>query len=478
MGWVIGTLALAVVGVLIGKGGLNIAFMVIGIFPAMWVLSQSFTKPGFAAMGVLIIGFLNNGLSRYAELPWGLMIDGLLIIGWLGILVSWKKYDFKLIQNSFIGWSMAWYVVVIFQLVNPRTIGPEAWFYAMRAMGFYQLLMLGLLFMTINHRRFYNQLIHGVLILSAMGSVWGIKQHFLGLDSAEERWLYVGGYAMTHILAGVLRVFSFYSDAGQFGAAQAMVFTISVILIIGEIPVWKKILYGISAALGLYGFLISGTRGALAVVVAGIIAWLIVVRNIRLLTMGSVVSGSLFFLLKYTFVMQGVEQVRRMRSALDPNDASLQVRHMNQKIFANYLADKPFGGGIGSVGYWGNRFAPNSFLAQMPTDSYFVKVWVETGVVGTAVHLMMFGFFIGRCGRIVINLRDPLLRQQCIAMYAGFCGIMLANYGNQVYSQTPSSIICFIALVLIFMAPKFDTPVQPPPTPPEGGSTAPATLHR
>jgi hypothetical protein len=52
-----------------------------------------------------------------------------------------------------------------------------------------------------------------------------------------------------------------------------------------------------------------------------------------------------------------------MRTAFDPNDASLQVRLDNQKILKGYLAVRPLGGGIGHAGDKAQRFLPNAFLS-------------------------------------------------------------------------------------------------------------------
>ena len=43
-----------------------------------------------------------------------------------------------------------------------------------------------------------------------------------------------------------------------------------------------------------------------------------------------------------------------------------------------------------------------------------------------------------------------------MALLAGFFGILVASYGNQVYSQFPTGIIMAIAIPLICLSPKFD----------------------
>jgi hypothetical protein len=53
-------------------------------------------------------------------------------------------------------------------------------------------------------------------------------------------------------------------------------------------------------------------------------------QNVKVIIIVSIFSTSFVFF-KYTTIAQGNAQVRRMRTAFDPNDASLQVRLDNQK---------------------------------------------------------------------------------------------------------------------------------------------------
>ncbi|MEZ4981712.1 MAG: O-antigen ligase family protein, partial [Saprospiraceae bacterium] len=346
--------------------------------------------------------------------------------------------------------------LVLLELGNPEMVSGMAWFYAMRAVGFYQMLVLGLVYLFVNDKSFLDKFLKVISWLSVAGTIWGLKQMIIGTDAAEEYWLFVEGYADTHVLVGVLRVFSFYSDAGQFGASQAQLALMAGIIAIGPGKWSTRLFYVFIALITFVGFGISGTRGALAVPAGGAIAYLVVSRNFKLLIAGILAMGISFYFLKYTYALQGVEQVRRMRTALNVDDPSLQVRLQNQIKFGNYLASRPFGGGIGSAGYWGYRFSPHTFLANTATDSYYVKIWAETGIIGISLHLAMFGFFLGKGGVIIWHLRDPILRQKIIALYSGVVGILLSSYGNQVFSQMPTGIIMYISIPLIFISPKFD----------------------
>ena len=430
--------------------------VLVGLPMVVIFLFLFFKNPEWGIIGAFVIGFFTSGVIRYIDAPLGLLIDIFLIMSWLVILLKKKENKWQPIKNDLMLVSLLWFAFVVFELINPEMVSSMAWFYSMRATGFYQILTFGLVFMLCRHPKYLDIFLKWLVIFSILGSLWGLKQMFIGTDAAENAWLHDGMNAKTHILHGVLRVFSFYSDAGQFGASQAMVALVCGILFISPISNKKRVFFGIGFLFTFIGFAISGTRGALAVPGVGGIMYLLISRNFKLLTVGMIVVIGMFCFLKFTYALQHVEQVRRMRTALDPSDPSLQVRLQNQITFGNYLRTRPFGGGIGSVGYWGYRFSPHTLLANTATDSYFVKIWAETGIVGICLHFLMFGYFIGKGGLIVWYLKNPQLKAKIAALVAALCGVLMASYGNQVFCQMPTGIILYIAIPFIFLAPEFD----------------------
>lgn len=451
----------AVLGVVVAKVGLTAGLGLVGMPIAVFGFAALMKYPQWNLWGSLIVGFFSAGIGRYIDAPWGLLMDAFLVIGWLSLIFRLrKKADWQPMRNDIMLVTLIWYGMVMLELFNPEMRSAGAWFYAMRGAGLYQLLAFGLTFLLFQESKYLDKFLHFCILFSFLGVLWGLRQMIFGTDAAEDYWLYVEGFAMTHMLAGVLRVFSFYSDAGQFGAQQAMMFLVCAIIAIGKFPMKTRLYYGIAALIFFVGFGISGTRGALAVPAAGAFVYLILSKNFKLLAVGVLVMGMTFYFLKYTMALQSVEQVRRMRTAMNPQDESLLVRLRNQVTFGNYLRSRPIGGGIGSAGFWGHRFSPGTLLAETATDSYYVKVWAETGIVGICLHLFMFGYFVGKGAVVCWNIRDELLRQKIIALYAGMCGIFLSSYGNQVFSQTPTGIIMYIAIPLIFMSPKWDMDTQ------------------
>ncbi len=441
----------------ISKIGLLMGLLTIALPLLIGTLVVLLKSPQLGLYLSLVMAFISSGIARYVDGPWGLSIDIILFICFIGLLVkNARNGELKSVNVDLVYLNSIWFIYLCLEIVNPQSIGFEAWFYAMRGIGFYTLLSSFLVFVYIKNNKDINLIIKWVLVLSVIGTLWGFRQNYIGIDQAEYKWLYDENHFEEHVLFGVLRVFSFYSDAGQFGASQAMIALFCTIIALGPYSTKTKLTSIFIAILSLVGFGISGTRGALAVPAIGGIVYLIFAKNFKILTTGFVSILIVFYILKYTFLFQGIGPVQRMRTALDPNNPSLLVRLENQKTFHRYLNDKPMGGGVGSAGFWGARFAPNTLLARTATDSWYVKIWAETGIIGISLHFFILAYVIGRAGYIVWNLKDPKLKNKMLAIYCSVIGILGSSYGNQVFGQMPTGMIMNLFIPILFIAKKID----------------------
>jgi O-antigen ligase len=146
-----------------------------------------------------------------------------------------------------------------------------------------------------------------------------------------------------------------------------------------------------------------------------------------------------------------------MRSAFDPNDASFQVRLENQRTLSVYLASRPFGGGIGHAGVKAKKYLPNAFLSQIATDSWYVMIWAEQGIVGLMLHLfILFYIVVKASNRIMYKIRDPILQMKMAALLSGMVGVMVASYGNAVLGTVPTAITIYMSMALMLSSEKFD----------------------
>jgi hypothetical protein len=321
-------------------------------------------------------------------------------------------------------------------------------------------LLVPLTLLLINSNKRLDTFLYIWGIFSVLATLKGIMQLKFGVDAAEQAWLNEGNYK-THILFGKLRVFSFLSDAGQFGGNQGYTAVVFTIYAMAQNVKRKKYFFVTVALLAFYGMIISGTRGAMGVPVAGFMAFFILRKNIRVLSIGVGLLAVVFIFFKYTTIGQGNDQIRRMRTAFDPNDASLQVRLDNQKILGKYMASRPFGGGIGHGGVKAQRFLPNAFLSQVATDSWYVLVWVEQGIVGLLLHLFILFYTVGKASyKVMFKIRDPLLKLKIMALISGMFGVMVASYGNAVLGGMPTGILIYVSMAIMLNHAVLDIPEE------------------
>ncbi|MGD1947124.1 MAG: O-antigen ligase family protein [Croceivirga sp.] len=438
----------------------GIAFIMIPL--VLFYLTALFVNPKIGLITVFILNFLIGGLGRYVPVTWGLMVDGVLLLMYLALFfkafhqkIPWSKAKSQLTLLVTL-----WFGYALLQVVNPEAVSFLAWFYAMRGHALYQWMLIPLIFIIFDKPKDMRTFFIIWAVLSSLATFKGLQQLVFGVDPYEQAWLDAGNHE-THILFGQLRVFSFYSDAGQFGASQGHAGVVFGVLALLTKNMKHKVFFATVAALGLVGMMISGTRGAIAVPAAGGIMFLIIRKNIPLLILGAIMGVGVFVFFKYTTLMHNNAQVRRMRTAFDPNDASLQVRLANQRKLKAYLASRPLGGGIGSSGNWGKRFAPHTFLANTPTDSWFVLIWADTGIIGLYTHLfILFFILITGAYNAMFKIRDDWLRAQISALVCGMFGIMAASYGNGVFGQFPTSILMYAGMAFMFFAPRLDKEIM------------------
>jgi hypothetical protein len=447
-------------GILIAKGGLIIAVALIGLFPVIIYFNRLFTDPRVGIYTIVILGFIAIGLTRYIRnVPFGLTVDGFLVLTYIAVFFKYfnTKVDWTQANRDITYLAIIWFGYTALQLFNPEALSRTAWFYAMRGISLYMLLMVPLLLMVFNRLRHLYVFLYLWGIFSILGTLKGLQQLYIGPDGAEQFWLdTIGG--VTHILFGELRVFSFFSDAGQFGAAQGAAGVVGMLIALNIKGLHNKVFFFIMGLSGLWGMMISGTRGAMIVPMIGGITYILHRKNFRAIIIGSLFLALVYAFFAYTYIGQSNSQIRRMRTAFRPeDDASYLVRLETRRVLSTYLASRPLGGGIGSAGDWGKRFSPQGFLAQIATDSWYVQIWAEQGIVGLILHLFILSYILIKGSFIIMfRVKESELKGILSALMCGFTGIMGASYGNGVLGQMPTGILIYTSWALIFMGTQLD----------------------
>lgn len=434
----------------------GMAFIVLPfVFLYLYLL---FRYPIIGLYTAISLGFMLLGIGRYISgIPIGLAMDGILILTLIALIFNrfYEKIDWTPAKKDITLLAVIWFGYALFQIVNPEARSFSAWFSG-RGISFYMLLLIPLTLLFIDSDRKLNLFFYIWGFFALLVTLKGIMQLKVGVDPWEQAWLNEGNFK-THILFGKLRAFSFLSDAGQFGANQAYSAVVATIVAMSQTKWRSKLFFIVVALAGFYGMIISGTRGAISIPLAGFTAFFVLRKNKTIMLTGFFLLIAVFIFFKYTTIGQGNYQIRRMRTAFDPNDASLQVRLENQRLLKSYMASRPFGGGIGHGGVKAQKYLPNAYLSQIPTDSGYVLIWVEQGIVGLLLHLFILFYVVGKSSYcIMFRIRDPILKLKMAALTSGMFGIMVANYGNAVLGQMPTSILIYTSMALMLNSEKLD----------------------
>ncbi|MBY0427459.1 MAG: O-antigen ligase family protein, partial [Cytophagales bacterium] len=398
------------------------------------VITLVFYNPKYGIYGIIFVAEFVVGLGRYIPGPLGLLIDFLLLISLFSCLLRIQKVNTDNPKNILFGLISLWFLYCILELANPEAPTLEAWFYAVRAQSLYLFFITLLGFWIFYTKREITNFIEMTVLFSLLGALNGIRQLHIGLDRFESEWL--AGAVSTHLIFGKLRVFSFYADAGVFGAVMGFILVVSVVLAVHSEKFWRKVYLWFVAVCSAYGLAISGTRGAVFIPLVGFIVYLVHIKKVRVLIVGGILLASVFVFLKFTNIGQANYNIQRLRSAVRPGeDISFQVRLNNQRKLSEYMETRPFGGGIGSIGYWGKKFAPESFLANLPPDSWYVWLWGDTGVVGLVIYFSIILYFLIKnfFKLFAMEMNDD--KVQLIALYCPLVGMFVASYGNPVIGQ-------------------------------------------
>ena len=278
-------------------GGLMTAAVVIEIPILFYTFYRLILKPEIGLTFALIINFFIIGISRYIPVKLGYLMDITLISTYIALFFHYydKKIDLKPVNNDLTYLAIIWFSYVILEMFNPEALNKTAWFASMRGIGLYMVLVIPLVQFLYNQPRHLDRFLKIWGIISIIASTKAWMQLNIGVDRWEQKWLdEVGG--ITHLLWGNLRAFSFFSDAGQFGAAQGQIGIVAMIMFFYEKRFKQRMFWLVVFLTGYYGMSSSGTRGAIFVPFAGGALYLLIKKNVRV-----ILIGSIFLVMIYSF---------------------------------------------------------------------------------------------------------------------------------------------------------------------------------
>ncbi|WP_059025463.1 O-antigen ligase family protein [Gabonibacter massiliensis] len=418
-------------------------------------------NPSHSFIALYVLNYVIMGINRYVPLKSGLIMTSLTLALMVLLLLrnNYQALGFSKAKNSLtLLWSI-WLIYCLFEVFNPNAMF-EPWSIAFTTYALYPFVMaicIPSLFPKYHHLKLMLMLLAFLTLLASAKGYW---QRNRGFDRAELYWLYVGGGASTHLIYTGVRYFSFFPDAANFGTGMGfamIVFGISAAYVKNK---WLKIYFAVAALAGGYGMLIAGTRSAMAVPFAGITCFAVLSKNYKGALTGILILIAAYCFFNFTNIGNDNGLIRRMRTAFNFNDASFQVRKKNQEQLKTYMASHPFGVGLGLGGGKAKRFKPKAFVSQIPTDSWLVMTWVETGIIGLILYMGIILTILARSAYIIMfKLKNKELKGICSALLSGIFGMVVSSYGNEVLSY-PNGMIVFTAMAFIYMSKYYDEELE------------------
>ena len=409
---------------------------------------------------VVINYFLQwHALKLPSGIPMSMYNEILEIILLALIIIDAKDAKFERIANLMLLGLILWCALCILEVLNNSCglgINVGAWYMGTRLMAF-QLLYAFLVF------SFYidnpTVLIRYLFIwggLALFASFWIWKQTHIGLTLSEESWLYGAGRT-THVIQNgtLIRYFSIFSDAANFGIGIASTAVAFIIFGITSKIRKHRIAFLIIGLASSWAMFPTGTRTAIASFLAGLMAYVFLSKSIKIGVPFTIMFSLFVFILVFTNIGQGNQQIRRMRSAFNKDDASSNVRKINQEAIKKYLKDAPWGLG---VGIWNSGGVPvnNKFykVFNTPADSEYVGIWIRTGVVGLTTFLISnIIMILGGCIIVFFRLKSQSLRGLGSGLTCAMIAQQVGAYGNMVLFQYPNCLVFYGGLTIVYILP-------------------------
>ncbi len=435
--------------------GLKIGIILLGAIIAIPMFVAIFLNEQFGIALTLIIAFLIQFINKFASVPAGIALDGLVYFMTFAIILKQiKERDWSFAKNPISVLILLWVAYSFLQAINPIAGSRLAWVFTVRSMAGLILLYFVACYSFSNLKRIF-WMIKFMIFLGLLSALYGFKQEFLGFSQAELTWLYADEKRFQLIVQwGRFRVFSLFSDPTTFGILMAYLSVFCIILATGPFKLWQRITLIITALCMLLAMAFGGSRTPVVLVPAGMVFFTVLTLKKEIL-----IGAGIFFVLGAGLMLKGSSNpiLFRIQSAFKPGkDASVQVRLDNQAMIQPYIQRHPFGAGMGSTGVWGKRFTPSSWLASFDHDSGFVRIAVEMGWIGLILYMALLFKILQTGIYYYLRCQNPKIKVTYLGLTSVLFILTLASYPQEAIVLLPTSIIFYICLAALVRLKDFD----------------------
>lgn len=434
--------------ILTASFGIQSALLFLGVSIAIPVSIGIIGNPKFGILVLLISAYLVMWFYRMQDnFPLGVLMDVIQLFLILGFFLFQKFHpNWKIFKTPIAIMLLIWVAYNLLQVANPFTEARMAWFYTVRSIAAVTL-MYFIFSYHIKTLSFLKLIFKIWIALSFFAATYAFKQEYFGFFAFEEKDFNDPLVISLLFINGVWRKFSIFSDPVAFSYNMVISAIFCTTVALGPISRAKKIVLITLSMFFIMTMLYSGTRGAYVLIPAAFALY--VAMHITRKVLAMAIIGSMFMLFIINVPTSNIT-LYRFQSAFKPSDdASFNVRKENQKRIQPYIQTHPLGGGLGSTGMWGVRFAPNSFLAKLPPDSGYIRVAVELGWLGLILFCTLL-FVVLRQGILnYYKIVDPELKTYCLGMTLVVFALNIGCYPQEALVQFPISVFFYFFLATI-----------------------------
>ena len=436
------------------------AFVAVMCIPAIALVGYFLFSRKMAMFYTLfIVNTVVMFIERHFHLPVPVsLINELFELMLIGMVLvdHWRFHLSRLINVMFLC-AIVWVMFCCIEIFNDQCglgIDVYRWYTGARLMSMQILYAFVVTTLFIDTPKKIMTLLFIWAVFIVFAAIWLWKQKNIGLTEAESRFLWS---SPAHIMGGKIRYFSCFTDAANFGIHTAVA-SAAFLIIAATMKVTRiRIFFAIVGCIGIWAFFGSGTRTAIFCFIATIMVFIVLCKNKKLILSVSAVFLVFLYILIFTNIGDSNQNIRRMRTAFDKEDASLGVREQNKATLRKYMVDAPWGVGIGLENGDVPPFNKFKLITQVPPDSEYVYIWVRTGVVGLTVFCIINAvMFLGACWIVFFRLKHPSIRGVGIAYTAAFIGMHLSGDANQILLQYPNVLIYYGGLATVYLLPHIE----------------------
>lgn len=449
------------ISLVVYKAGMLGALGLLGLIVGIPMLYAIVAYPKFGIVALFVWSYLVNFVSNFTPegAPVGISMDVLEYLLIIGFLLKQKtNRNWAIFANPISYLVLIWVCFNFMEVANPVAVSKLAWVYTVRTVAFIMLMYFVFVY-HINDFKFVKLLIKIWLGFAVIGAVYGYAQEINGYFPYE--WTVLRRNPLTMHLnfqMGHWRKFSIFADPVVYAYNMAISSALCMAMLFGPGGVGKKVLLSGMILLFMTAMLFSGTRAGYVLLPACMVLLVVLYFNKKVLIISSIV-GVIFIALIFMPTSNGA--LKRFQTAFRPTeDASFNERAKNQAFIKPYIWAHPFGAGLGAVGIWGQRFAPNSPLSKFPPDSTYVRVAVELGSIGLLIFCTLIFIALKTGINNFFLIKDPQLRNYCLAMILVLFAFNVGSYPQQSIVQFPSNLMFYLTIALINVLKRLDDQQQ------------------